>query len=197
MLKKNVAIIMLACVFALCLVGCESPASSASSSSSAASPSAQPSSESSTSASTSSAAVTNSSESSAATPSSSASAQIESSESKSANPDNLLDDVRKAIDGELGSGESFIDVTLDGKTIVITADLSGANVPNGFEIVDIAANRASGITDRILELDQYSDLWDYVTVDFGSVGKITCKQADAINSEYGKYFDITIDSFEQ
>lgn len=102
-----------------------------------------------------------------------------------------LKQVNAAIDGEIGANESFTDVSLKNKVLTIVVDISKSNEGANIELPleEIALSRASSITDAILELDV--SLWDKVVVDFGDVGSVTKTKADIVESEYGKYFDIT------
>ena len=54
---------------------------------------------------------------------------------------------------------------------------------------DLALSRVSSITDAFLDLTDYDDQWDTITVDFGDIGKVVNKKSDAKENEYGmRYF---------
>ena len=107
--------------------------------------------------------------------------------------DELLDEVRKAIDGTVGDGEYIREVSFDGEDLTITVDLDEVEPDTG-TVRDLALVRVSSITDEILDLDDsYLNTWDRVIVDFGSVGKIVLDKDLIRNNGFGKYFDFTDD----
>lgn len=53
---------------------------------------------------------------------------------------------------------------------------------------DLALSRTSSITDSILKLTQYENLWDTITIDFGSVGYIRNDKSNMADSGQGAYF---------
>lgn len=63
-------------------------------------------------------------------------------------------------------------------------DLSGIDT-KVLSIEDLALSRASAITDEILELSDYDNQWDTITIDFGKIGKVVCDKNDVIENEYG------------
>lgn len=93
--------------------------------------------------------------------------------------------VQEAISSE---GESITGVVLKDEDLCVTVDLSNAN-PEPFTLGDLAWSRASSITDAILELAEYDNLWNTITLDFGDIGRVTCNKADIAVNEYGgRYF---------
>ena len=106
-----------------------------------------------------------------------------------ADSDDFISAVKDAIDGAVGEGEKITDVTFDGSTLTIKVDMSGADT-SLFSAAELAEDRISSITDNILELDdKYYNTWEKITVDFGSIGKITFDKSDVETNGYGKYFD--------
>lgn len=108
----------------------------------------------------------------------------------------LISAVTEAIDGQVGAGEEITGVEFADGMLTITVDLSGREQNSNIQISDemLAPTRASSISEAVLELeDQYLNSFDAITVDFGSVGHITCKMADVVDEGYGKYFNITDD----
>lgn len=101
--------------------------------------------------------------------------------------DKFLQDVEEAVDGAIGS-ESIIEAKLETENLIISIDLSGAKVPEGFTLEDIAESRASSITDSILELKEYDDLWESITIDFGNIGKVKAHKSDIQVEDYGRFF---------
>ena len=54
---------------------------------------------------------------------------------------------------------------------------------------DLAIFRTGSITDAILELTDYDNQWDTITINFGDIGKITNNKDDMKENEFGgRYF---------
>ena len=95
-----------------------------------------------------------------------------------------------ALQGQLGENESFTQITLNDKNVYIAVDLSMAK-PSLLTLAMLAENRTASITDAFLEIYEYDDLWDSVTVDFGDIGTVTFFKNDILVNEYNmRYFDI-------
>ena len=104
------------------------------------------------------------------------------------NTSDFISAVQKAIKGQIGENEKIKDVTYTDNNLCIFINLGESN-PAPLTMNDLAFSRNSSITDAILQLAQYDDFWDTITVDFGSLGKITNKKEDVQKNEYGmRYF---------
>lgn len=106
-----------------------------------------------------------------------------------ATSDKFVEDVKTAISGAIDSdNETITDVVMKDKDLCVTVDLSKAG-PSPLTIEDLAISRTGSITDAILELTDYDDEWNTITVDFGDVGKVVCNK-DSIkeNEAGGRYF---------
>ena len=104
----------------------------------------------------------------------------------------LVAKVTDVIDESVGKGEEITNVSLEGKSLIITVDVSGADgiLPPR----EIALSRIASITDEILKLDDsYYNAWDTVTLDFGEVGTATLTKSMVKDQGYGKFFDFTDD----
>ena len=103
--------------------------------------------------------------------------------------DKFISEVKEVIQGAIGSeDESITDVVLKDGDLHITVDLSKAN-PEPLTIEDLAISRTGSITDAILELADYDNQWNTITVDFGDVGKVVCdKDSIKENEAGGRYF---------
>lgn len=96
--------------------------------------------------------------------------------------------ISQAIQGFVGDGESIIDVSLTNRDLCVVVDLSNAD-PDPFLIEELAVSRLGSITDKILDYKDYDGLWDTITINFGSVGKVVNKKEDIEENEYGmRYF---------
>ena len=101
----------------------------------------------------------------------------------------FLSEVKTAIQSTISSNdESIINIALNNEDLCITVDLSKAN-PEPLTMEDLAISRTSSITDAILELTDYDNQWNTITIDFGDVGKITNKKDDVQENDFGgRYF---------
>ena len=103
--------------------------------------------------------------------------------------DTFVTEVKTAIQGTINSDkETIVAVVLEKRELRVTVDLSKAN-PAPLTIEDLAISRTSSITDAILEITNYDDQWDKITIDFVDIGKITNNKDDVIENEFGgRYF---------
>lgn len=106
---------------------------------------------------------------------------------KEVSPNNYVADVKYVIQGAIGSNEAITDVVLENEDLCVYVDFSNAD-PSPLTLEDLALARTGSITDAILELKDYDDLWETITVDFGEVGHITNNKADIQTSGGGRYF---------
>lgn len=112
----------------------------------------------------------------------------ETTSTKEVSPDNFIADVKDVIQGAISSKtEAITDVVLENGDLCVYVDFSKAD-PSPLSLEDLALSRASSITDAILELKDYDELWETITVDFGNVGRITNSKTDMQNSGFGRYF---------
>lgn len=68
--------------------------------------------------------------------------------------------------------ESIIDVVFQDRDLCVYVDFTKKDL-SPLALEDLAFSRTSSITDAILELREYDDLWETITVDFGQTGHIT------------------------
>ncbi len=107
---------------------------------------------------------------------------------KEVSPDNFIADVKDVIQGAISSKtEAITDVVLENGDLCVYVDFSKAD-PSPLTLEDLALSRTSSITDAILELKDYDELWETITVDFGDVGHITNSKTDMKNNGFGRYF---------
>lgn len=99
-----------------------------------------------------------------------------------------IETVKTAITGTVGQGEVIKDVTLKDKDLCVYVDLSSATPQIQIPLDALAMSRTSSITDKILELEQYEELWETITIDFGELGYIRNEKDDIRDDGYGKYF---------
>ena len=108
--------------------------------------------------------------------------------------DDFLTLARRAVEGEGYVDEPITDVALDGRDLRITVDMSKSTL-NGYQDNDMAlAEMLRGKSDHYAEAvlalgEQYDELWDTITVDFGELGYIVNKAEDILTTEDGeRYF---------
>lgn len=103
------------------------------------------------------------------------------------NADEYISKVKTEIQKSVASDEKILSVSLNNKELLIKVDLSQSD-PTPLTIEDLAITRTSSITDSILKLSEYYDLWDVIIVDFGAIGKISNNKDDIKSNGYGNYF---------
>lgn len=103
-------------------------------------------------------------------------------------PEDFVSIIKEAIQDDVGEDEYISDVTLKNNDLIVYVNLS--NVDIKFPLEDLAIARAGDITDTILDFDQYDDLWNEITIDFGYIGKVKKSKSDIVENPYGRYFKI-------
>ena len=103
--------------------------------------------------------------------------------------DVFLNEIKSVLEGQIGSGERFTNIALNGKNVYIGIDISNADtsiLPRKY----IAEADTGSVTDAFLGITEYDDLWDSVTVDFGNAGVVTLYKTDIEVNEYNmRYFN--------
>ncbi|MDE5769255.1 MAG: hypothetical protein K2H82_07705 [Oscillospiraceae bacterium] len=119
--------------------------------------------------------------------------ELKNSDSETENSvsgESFVEDVKSTIQGKVGKNESITDVVYQERQLTVYVDISQAD-PAPLTLKDLALNRNSSITDAILKLSQYDDLWDEVIIDFGETGTVVNTKADIVYNGYGgRYFDV-------
>ena len=110
-------------------------------------------------------------------------------------PEAFLADVWNAIKDGVGSGEAVTRMVLEDKDLQIYVDLGDDSGMFTFE--DTAILRTISFTDRILELAQYDNLWDTITLDFGDVGKVVNYKSGIETCGAGRYFNIDSNALQK
>lgn len=110
--------------------------------------------------------------------------------------DELIAAVKEAIDGQIGNGEKYSDISFDGKNLTVKVDLSGADTSHLTREL-IAESRTSSITDGILQLDdKYFNTWNTMTIDFGDIGSISFDKSAVKDGGLGRYVEVPAAYFE-
>lgn len=106
----------------------------------------------------------------------------------------LVSAVAELLPDNIPEGVEVKTVTMrENKDLFIEIDVTHANDNSSIKLPleDVAEVSVSHITDSILDLDDtYYNMWDTITLDFGSYGHVTFNKSDITESEYGKYFSI-------
>lgn len=92
--------------------------------------------------------------------------------------------VEEALVGRVGSDDAITDVVFENNQLTISVKLADYDDPEA-----LVVSRTSSITDAILELEEINEV-ETIKVEFEGIGSVTKKLSDAIDSEYGRYFDI-------
>ena len=101
----------------------------------------------------------------------------------------FLNEIKSALEGQLGSNEYYTNIALNGMNVYIGIDISNADtslLPRKY----IAEGTTCSVTDAFLDITEYDDLWDSVTLDFGNSGVVTLYKTDIEVNEYNlRYFN--------
>ncbi|MCM1124627.1 MAG: hypothetical protein NC416_18785 [Eubacterium sp.] len=112
----------------------------------------------------------------------------ETAPTKEVTVDNFIADVKDVIQGAISSKtEAITDVTLENGDLCVYVDFSKAD-PSPLTLEDLAWSRTSSITEAILDLKDYDELWETITVDFGATGHITNSKENVETNVGGRYF---------
>ena len=106
---------------------------------------------------------------------------------KSTSTDEFIKEVNGAAENGIGEGESITGVELKNRDLCVYVDLSMID-PAPLTMAQLAESRVSSITDSILEITEYDNLWDTITIDFGDIGKCRNDKSNIGDDGYGRYF---------
>lgn len=106
---------------------------------------------------------------------------------KTNDTDKVIATVKEAIQGQVGENESIQDVVLKNMDLKVYVDFTKVD-PSPLTIEDLAIARTTSITDEILLFEEYDELWNTITVDFGEIGSIKNSKENIESNEYGRYF---------
>jgi len=111
------------------------------------------------------------------------------STSASQEAEEYLKKIKEKLPGAIGeNNETIKSVKLKNKALTVSVDISKAD-PSPLTYEMLAESRAGSITDAILDLEEYFDLWETITIDFGKIGKVKATKSDVEKNEYGlSYF---------
>lgn len=106
----------------------------------------------------------------------------------------FVDQVWEVFADSVCEYELITDIRIDNKNLIIDVSLPVAADTEDLTVEEITVNSTGSIADPILDMTEYYDLWDSITVDFGSLGYST-NTKDNITGESFPYFkNITIHS---
>lgn len=100
-------------------------------------------------------------------------------------PDAFVSKVSGVIDDAIASDDSIDDISLQNGNLLVVVTLGD---PSPLSYEDLMISRTSSITDAILSLEDYFELWDTITIDFGEHGSIQNGHDNIQNNGYGSYF---------
>ena len=108
-----------------------------------------------------------------------------------ANAEISTDTVREWVELGLGEGETITNLELEDKTFSVTVDLSGVKELYPGYITDLATDRASSITDQLLEHEEFDDEWEIMYLNFENVGYFFFTKDDIEVNDYDmRYIDV-------
>lgn len=108
---------------------------------------------------------------------------IQTSDTQFDTDDDIISFLYEINEGNLGKDETITDITYSNRTITIYVDLNSDDF--GLAIV-----RANGITDAILENENFDDKWDKIKLVFDGIGYIEYDKSMIVESDYGRYMDM-------
>lgn len=83
----------------------------------------------------------------------------------------FVEEAKTVTQGSVGENEQITGIEYNNRDLRVYVDLSQAT-PDPLTYEDLAISRTSSITDQLLTLKGYLNLWDTITVDFGDIGYI-------------------------
>lgn len=102
----------------------------------------------------------------------------------------FVEKVKVVVQGAVSSqDESITDVVFRDGDLCVYVDFSKKN-PSPLTLEELAFSRTSSITDAILRLIEYDDLWETITVDFGPTGHITNDKENMGIEDYAVWWEI-------
>ena len=108
-----------------------------------------------------------------------------------ANAEISTDTVREWVELGLGEGETITNLELEDNTFSVTVDLSGVKELYPGYITDLATDRASSITDQLLEHEEFDDEWEIMYLKFENVGYFFFTKDDIEVNDYDmRYIDV-------
>lgn len=110
--------------------------------------------------------------------------------------DTSADTIFEWIDGAIGEGEVITNVELNERTLSVVVDLSQVDeLYPGFTI-DLATDRASSITDDLLDHPDFDAEWDSINIIFENIGYFSFTKDDIETNEYDmRYMNVYDDDY--
>lgn len=103
--------------------------------------------------------------------------------------ENFIADVKEVLQGRTEEGEIITNVTYENRKLTVYADVSNAVVYEYSDIREDAVYRSANLTDFILRLSQYDELWDEIIIDFGEAGKVINPKSAVTENSFARFFD--------
>ena len=100
----------------------------------------------------------------------------------------FVEEAKTVTQGSVGENEQITGIEYNNRDLRVYVDLSQAT-PDPLTYEDLAISRTSSITDQLLTLKGYLNLWDTITVDFGDIGYIKNPKQNIESNGYGFYFN--------
>ena len=100
----------------------------------------------------------------------------------------FVEEAKTVTQDSIGENEQITNIEYNNRDLRVYVDLSQAT-PDPLTYEDLAISRTSSITDQLLTLKGYLNLWDTITVDFGDIGYIKNPKQNIESNGYGFYFN--------
>lgn len=95
-----------------------------------------------------------------------------------------IETITEWVEGGLGIDEQITEVTLVDRVLTIDVDLSNVDELYPGYITDLATERASSITDNILDSTDFDAEWDSINIGFSDIGYFVFTKDDIETNEY-------------
>lgn len=113
-----------------------------------------------------------------------------------ANAETSPDAIREWIDGDVGEGETITSVELADNTLSVVVELGSVNELYDGYIIDLATDRASSITDTLLDHPELDAEWEIIYINFENVGYFFFTKDDIETNEYNmRYMNVYDDEY--
>lgn len=106
------------------------------------------------------------------------------------------DTITEWIDGSIGADDVLKRAELDGAVLDIVVDISGVDELYDGYFIDYATDRASSITDELLDHPEFDAEWDSILIEFPDVGYFAFSKDDIKTNEYNmRYMEVYNDDY--
>lgn len=108
-----------------------------------------------------------------------------------ASAETSVDTIREWVSEGIGVGETITNVELDERVVSVAVDISNVKELYPGYMTDLATDRASSITDVLLDHEEFDAEWDIIYIDIEKVGYFFFTKDDIKTNEYNmRYMNV-------